>query len=189
MATPAGPASKLAAKLEKREFVTIVELSGPDIEAAQRCSKAGVDAIGLPSRMRSQSLAASHAIQQEGGIEALVGVVNDPTFGPLVVCGLGGVQAELLRDVSFRLPPVTDTDAAEMIDRLRLRTLLDGYRAAPAGDRPALIELLQRVSALVEALPELYELDLNPVKILPPGEGLTVVDARIRLGPARLGPF
>jgi acyl-CoA synthetase (NDP forming) len=123
-----------------------------------------------------------------GGIEALVGVVNDPTFGPLVVCGLGGVQAELLRDVSFRLPPVTDLDAAEMIDRLRLSALLDGYRGAPPGDRAALVSLLRRVSALVETVPELYELDLNPVKILPPGDGLAVVDARIRVGPARLGP-
>ena len=117
-----------------------------------------------------------------GGIEALVGVVSDPTFGPLVVCGLGGVQVELLRDASFRLPPVTDLDAAEMIDRLRLKPLLDGYRGAPAGDRDALLALVQRVSALVEAVPELREMDLNPVKVLPPGQGLLVVDARIRVG-------
>jgi len=113
-----------------------------------------------------------------GGIEALVGVVADPTFGPLLVCGLGGVQVELLRDASFRLPPVSDLDAEEMIDRLRLRALLDGYRGAPPGDRAALVELLQRVSALVEAIPELRELDLNPVKLLPPGRGAVVVDAR-----------
>src|SRR6185295_18142932 len=116
------------------------------------------------------------------GIEALVGVVSDPTFGPLVVCGLGGVQVELLRDASFRLPPVTDLDATEMIDRLRLKPLLDGYRGAPAGDRAALLSLVQRVSALVEAVPELREMDLNPVKVLPPGQGAVVVDARMRVG-------
>jgi acetyl coenzyme A synthetase (ADP forming)-like protein len=116
-----------------------------------------------------------------GGIEALVGVVEDPIFGPLVVCGLGGVQVELLRDASFRLPPVTDVDAREMIDRLRLKALFDGYRGGPPGDREALVSILQRVSALAEAAPELCELDLNPVKVLAPGEGAVVLDARIRL--------
>jgi acyl-CoA synthetase (NDP forming) len=119
--------------------------------------------------------------QVKGGIEALVGVVTDPTFGPLVVCGLGGVQVELLRDAAFRLPPITDLDAVEMIDRLRLKPLLDGYRGALPGDRAALVALLQRVSALVEAVPELREMDLNPVKLLPPGQGAIVVDARIRV--------
>jgi acyl-CoA synthetase (NDP forming) len=121
--------------------------------------------------------------QVTGGLEALVGVVGDPTFGPLVVCGVGGVQVELLRDVSFRLPPVTDLDAAEMIDRLRSRPLFDGYRGAPPADREALVHLIQRLSALVEVLPELRELDLNPVKVLRPGEGAVVIDARVRLAP------
>jgi acyl-CoA synthetase (NDP forming) len=116
-----------------------------------------------------------------GGIEALVGVVEDPTFGPLVVCGLGGVQVELLRDASFRLPPVTDVDARDMIDRLRGKALFDGYRGAPPADREALVSILQRVSALAEAAPELCELDLNPVKVLAPGAGAVVLDARIRL--------
>jgi acetate---CoA ligase (ADP-forming) len=118
-----------------------------------------------------------------GGVEALVGVVSDPTFGPLVVCGLGGVLVELLRDASFRLPPVTDLDAEEMIDRLRLKALLDGYRGAPAGDRPALVSLVQRVSALVEAVPELREMDLNPVMVLTPGEGVWWWTRGYGLGP------
>jgi acyl-CoA synthetase (NDP forming) len=69
-----------------------------------------------------------------------------------------------------------------MIERLRLHPLLDGYRGAPAGDRAALVSLVQRVSALVEAVPELREMDLNPVKVLPPGQGIVVVDARLRVG-------
>ena len=122
-------------------------------------------------------------VQREvtGGIEALVGLVADPTFGPLVVCGLGGVHAELLRDASFHLPPIGPAAAADMIGRLRLSALLDGYRGAPAGDRPALADVIQRVAALVEAVPEIRELDLNPVKVLGPGEGAVVVDARVRL--------
>jgi acetyl coenzyme A synthetase (ADP forming)-like protein len=121
--------------------------------------------------------------QVAGGIEALVGVTTDPTFGPLVVCGLGGVLVELLRDVSFHLTPVTDVDAREMLDRLRAGKLLDGYRGMPPGDRDALVDVILRVSALVEIVPELRELDLNPVKVLPPGAGAVVVDARLRLAP------
>lgn len=120
--------------------------------------------------------------QVEGGLEALVGVVVDPTFGPLIVCGIGGVHVELLRDVAFHLPPVSDLDAAEMIDRLRLRPLFDGYRGSIPADRAALITVLKRLSALVEEMPELLELDLNPVRVLRPGEGAIVVDARIRVG-------
>jgi acyl-CoA synthetase (NDP forming) len=121
--------------------------------------------------------------QIAGGIEALVGVTTDPTFGPLLVCGLGGVLVELLRDVAFRLTPVSDVDAAEMIAKLRAATLLDGYRGAPPGDRDALIGVILRISALVEVVPEIRELDLNPVKVLPPGSGAVAVDGRIRIGP------
>lgn len=119
-----------------------------------------------------------------GGHEAMVGVVTDPTFGPLLVCGLGGVLVELLRDVRIRLTPVTDVDAREMVESLRTAPILDGYRGMPRGDKEALVQLVQRVSAVVEAIPELRELDLNPVKVLEPGEGVVVVDARMRLAPS-----
>lgn len=122
--------------------------------------------------------------QVAGGLEMIVGVTSDPTFGPLLVCGMGGVTVELLKDVSFRLPPVSDRDAAEMVTSLRSAPLLDGYRGHPPADRPAFIDLLQRVSALVEAAPEILEMDLNPVKVFQPGQGVVVVDARIRLQPA-----
>ncbi|MBI4605376.1 MAG: GNAT family N-acetyltransferase [Planctomycetes bacterium] len=149
--------------------------SARDVEAAVRT---------LDERMRAAATRLDGVFLQrevKGGIEALVGVTTDPTFGPLVVCGLGGVLVELLKDVTFRLPPVSDSDAAEMLSRLRSARLLDGYRGAPPGDREALGALLQRVSALVEAVPEIVEMDLNPVKVLPPGKGAIVVDARMRL--------
>jgi acyl-CoA synthetase (NDP forming) len=117
------------------------------------------------------------------GIEAFVGVTTDPTFGPLVVCGLGGTLVEVLHDVAFRLPPITDRDASDMLRALRTQVLLDGYRGAPPGDREALCALVLRVSALVEHIPELLELDLNPVKVLTPGEGAVVVDGRMRIAP------
>jgi len=117
------------------------------------------------------------------GIEAFVGVSTDPIFGPLVVCGLGGTLVEVLHDVAFRLPPITDRDASDMLGALRTQVLLDGYRGAPPGDREALCALVLRVSALVEQIPELMELDLNPVKVLAPGQGAVVVDGRMRIGP------
>ncbi|MGH7949204.1 MAG: acetate--CoA ligase family protein, partial [Candidatus Binataceae bacterium] len=89
------------------------------------------------------------------------------------------------KDVAFRLHPVTDIDATEMVSGLRLSRLLDGYRGAPPGDRDALESVIRRVSALVEAIPELAELDLNPVRVLPPGKGAIVLDARMRVARPR----
>ena len=139
----------------------------------------------LAARMRDVGTTLDGILLQRevrGGIEALVGVTSDPTFGPLLVCGLGGVLVELLRDVAFHLPPLSEIDAAEMLAKLRAGKLLDGYRGQPAGDRDALVQVLMRVSALVEIVPELRELDLNPVKVLPPGQGAIVVDGRMRVG-------
>jgi acyl-CoA synthetase (NDP forming) len=99
------------------------------------------------------------------------------------VCGVGGILVELVRDVAYRLPPVSDVDAGEMLDRLRAARVLTGYRGQPPADRAALIDVVRRVSALVEIVPELRELDLNPVAVQASGEGAVVLDARIRLGP------
>ncbi|MCI0678489.1 MAG: acetate--CoA ligase family protein, partial [Actinobacteria bacterium] len=117
----------------------------------------------------------------QGGHEVLIGMTQDPTFGPLVGFGLGGVYVELLKDVAFKIHPLTDVDAAEMITETKGHRLLHGYRGQPLGDVAALETALLRVSALVTAAPELAEMDLNPVKVLPPGEGVCVVDARIRV--------
>ncbi|MGD2060332.1 MAG: GNAT family N-acetyltransferase [Acidimicrobiia bacterium] len=119
----------------------------------------------------------------EGGHEVLVGTSQDPNFGPLVAFGLGGVYVELLKDVAFRIFPITDVDAAEMVREPKGSRLLDGYRNNPQGDVPALEDALCRVSALITEMPELVEMDLNPVKVLPPGEGIVVVDARMRVRP------
>ena len=114
-------------------------------------------------------------------LEALVGVGCDPTFGPLVVCGLGGAVGALARDFAYRLPPVTDVDAAEMVAGLRLAPLLDGHRGAAPADRAALLDVIRRVSALVEVVPELRSLQLEPLALLGPGAGAVVLDARMTL--------
>jgi acyl-CoA synthetase (NDP forming) len=113
------------------------------------------------------------------GVELLVGVVHDASFGPVIACGAGGTAVELLKDVAVRITPLTDLDAAEMVRSLATFPLLDGYRGAPKVDVAALEDLLLRVGALVEAHPEIAELDCNPVKVLP--DGAVVVDARVRV--------
>ena len=114
-----------------------------------------------------------------GGVEVIVGVVRDPTFGPLLVYGSGGTLVELLSDAAFRLHPLTNVDAAAMLEEVRGTALLRGYRGAPKADEGSLRELLLRVSALVEVCPEVREMDLNPVKVL--ARGTQVLDARIRV--------
>lgn len=117
------------------------------------------------------------------GVETLVGVVHDRIFGPLVAFGLGGIDTELLRDVAFRIAPLTDLDIDALLHSVRSFPLLDGYRGRPRADLPALRNLLLRVSLLAQQVPELQELDLNPVIVRSAGRGCTVVDARVRLAP------
>ncbi len=111
------------------------------------------------------------------GVEVIVGVTQDQTFGPLVMFGLGGTYAELFRDVAFRIHPLTDQDAREQVRSVKAWKVLEGWRGAPPSDSAALEQLLLRVSAMIEDLPQIAELDLNPVIALP--EGYEVVDARV----------
>jgi len=115
------------------------------------------------------------------GVECLVGVAADPTFGPVVAFGAGGVLAELIGAASLRITPLTDRDADDLVDGSRIKRLLDGYRGAAPGDTAALREVVLRVARLAEEVAEVAELDLNPVVALPPGDGAVVLDARIRV--------
>jgi acetyl coenzyme A synthetase (ADP forming)-like protein len=115
----------------------------------------------------------------ERGVEMIVGVVHDPQFGPLVACGAGGVQVELLRDVSVRLTPLSKEDASEMVRSLKTFPLLNGFRGAPVCDVAALEEGLLRVSALVEDIPQIAELDCNPFVVNQ--HGAIILDARVRV--------
>jgi acyl-CoA synthetase (NDP forming) len=117
------------------------------------------------------------------GVEVMIGVTEDPLFGPLIAFGLGGIHVEILADVRFRVTPLTDRDAQEMVREIRGYRLLEGYRGHAPADVNAIEEVLLRISRLVEDVPEVRELDLNPVFALPPGQGCSVVDARIRVMP------
>jgi len=113
------------------------------------------------------------------GVEMIVGVVQDPLFGPVVACGAGGTAVELLKDVSVRLTPLTESEADAMIRGLTTFPLLDGYRGRPKADVAALRGLVLRLGALAEDVPEVAEVDLNPVIVEADRAG--VVDARVRL--------
>ena len=117
-----------------------------------------------------------------GGVEVMAGMVQDPSFGPLIGFGLGGIHVEILGDVRFRITPLTELDAADLIRSIKGYRLLQGYRGHPPGDVDAIQELLLRLSRLVEEVPEIVELDLNPIFAMPPGQGCRIVDARIRVG-------
>jgi acyl-CoA synthetase (NDP forming) len=158
-------------------------------------SEAGAVRLGLatPPQVEAVAREMAEAMEHSGtsvdrflvqrmvptGVEMLIGVVHDPLFGPVVACGAGGTAVELMRDVSVRITPLTSIDATDMLRELATFPLLEGFRGAPAVDRAALEDAILRVAAMVEAHPEIAELDCNPVVVLP--SGVTVVDARIRI--------
>jgi acetyl coenzyme A synthetase (ADP forming)-like protein len=113
------------------------------------------------------------------GVELIVGVVHDQSFGPVLACGAGGTTAELIKDVAVRITPVTDLDAGEMVRSLKTFPLLDGYRGAAPCDVAAIEDVLLRVGAMVQAHPEIAELDCNPLIASP--HGAMIVDARLRV--------
>ncbi|MFQ3630788.1 acetate--CoA ligase alpha subunit [Roseiflexus sp.] len=119
--------------------------------------------------------------QVRKGREVLVGVSRDPQFGPLIAFGLGGIYVEALKDVAFRLAPVSRQEAAEQVRSIRAFPLLRGVRGEPPADIAAAEEIILRVSQLVSDFPEIVEMDINPLVVYNRGEGATVLDARIIL--------
>jgi acyl-CoA synthetase (NDP forming) len=118
------------------------------------------------------------------GVETMIGIAADRLFGPLIGFGLGGIFVELMGDLRFRIAPLTDRDADELLHEIRGFRLLEGYRGRPAADVGALRDVLLRVSRLADDVPEIVELDLNPIIALPEGHGCRIVDARIKVRPA-----
>jgi acyl-CoA synthetase (NDP forming) len=114
------------------------------------------------------------------GVEMIVGVNTDPQFGPILLLGAGGIWVELLEDVVLRLPPLTHNQALSMVSEIRASKLLQGYRGAPVADIPALQYLLVQVGQLaLEQQDRIETMDLNPVMVLPAGQGVKVVDFRV----------
>jgi acyl-CoA synthetase (NDP forming) len=115
------------------------------------------------------------------GHEVFLGGKQDLTFGPIVLAGLGGVYVEIFRDVVHRLAPIAAAEASRMVSQMRGGQLLRGVRGQPPADLAALIEVIQRLSQLVCDLPQIREVDINPLKVLPQGQGCLAVDCRMVL--------
>jgi acetate---CoA ligase (ADP-forming) len=158
-----------------------VALDVPRDQTAQTCArmaKTFANATGHPPE--------GFLVQERvsGGIEMLLGARRDPQFGPVILLGMGGTQAELLRDTSLRLAPVSRADAREMIDELKTSALLKGYRGRAAADIGALAEAVAAFSDMALALGEaLIEAEINPLFVLPEGHGVKAADGVVVLGP------
>jgi acetyltransferase len=138
----------------------------------------------LDKRLASKGIEAKEYMVQEfarGGKETIMGMKLDEKFGPLLLFGLGGIYVEVLKDVVFRLTPMTDMDALRMIRSIRSYPILEGVRGEPPSDVEALAEYLQRLSQLVEDFHEIAEVDINPFLVFERGKGCKVVDARVLL--------
>ena len=140
----------------------------------------------MQSRLGAQMGGAVIQPMAPWGVEAIVGLASDPDFGPVVMVGLGGVLTDLLRDRAFAVPPLEPGAADAMVASLRAAPLLDGYRGTPKVDRRALVALLEQIARVAEEVPELVELDLNPVLVSP--DGALAVDCKVRLAPRPAGP-
>ncbi|MDG7050071.1 MAG: acetate--CoA ligase family protein, partial [Nitrososphaerota archaeon] len=117
----------------------------------------------------------------KGGKELIIGSKQEPGFGQVIMLGMGGIYVEVLKDVTFRLAPVTNKEADDMIDSIKTKKLLEGVRGEKPADKKKLSELVQRLSALLTDFPEIKELDMNPVLVMEQGKGCKVLDVRIGL--------
>jgi 4-hydroxybutyryl-CoA synthetase (ADP-forming) len=117
----------------------------------------------------------------QGGKELIIGSKLEPGFGSVVMLGMGGIYVEVLKDVTFRLAPITDKEADDMIGSIKTKKLLEGVRGEKPSDLKKLSELIQRLSALVTDFPEIKELDMNPVLVMEQGKGCKILDIRIGL--------
>lgn len=173
----------LAAKLLSRDASHKSDVGGVAINIRSR-KRLMETMAGMKSKMQNlpkPPVIDGFLIQEmaPAGTECFVGGRRDPAFGPVVVVGLGGIFIEIFKDTSIRLAPVTQNEATDMLRELKAYSLLAGTRGAGPADCQALLDVICRVSALLDAYPDISEIDLNPVIVHPRGQGLSLVDARI----------
>ncbi len=198
-AVPVGGREAACAAAARLGPPVALKATGPDLVhksdvGGVRVNLDGVEEVGRAYQEMADRLgtAMTGALVQRmaaDGVEMIVGGVAHETFGPLVMAGMGGVTAELLADRAFRVPPISDADAGRMLGELRCEPLLRGYRGRPVVNTEELRAQIAGVGRLMDDIPEVAELDLNPVIVTP--AGAVAVDVRVRLAPAgpRPSPF
>ncbi len=196
LATSAGEAAQIASelgypvvlKIVSPEIVHKTDVGGVEVGLASAAEvMAGYERVIDAIRTKRPEAAVTGILvckQASPGVEVIVGGLIDPMFGRALMFGMGGIFAEILKDVTFRVIPITPADAKEMIREVRGYPLLAGARNRPACDEEALIDLLVRVSRLMEASPEVAELDLNPVRVY--AQGVIVLDVKMMRGAVEL---
>jgi len=176
-------------------FPVVLKIASPDVvhksdaggvklglKTSKQVGKAYDDILKAIKKQYPEARIQGVAVQKMArpGVEVIIGVSKDAQFGPVIMFGLGGILVEILKDVSFRIVPLTQRDAREMIREIKGYPLLEGYRGQEPVDVANLEELVLKVSNFVEQNPEVEELDLNPIFAY--SDGAVAVDARIILG-------
>jgi acetate---CoA ligase (ADP-forming) len=159
-----------------------------DLATAKEAARAFVEITASVRRRAPAAWITGVSLQEmvRGGRELILGMTRDRQFGPLILFGLGGIHVEILGDVSFRVAPISEADAREMVREIRSYPLLAGYRGSEPVDEDAVVEALLRISRLSIDFPEIQELDINPVVALPKGGGVRAIDCRMAI--AEAGP-
>jgi acetyl coenzyme A synthetase (ADP forming)-like protein len=193
LARTADEAAQLA---ESLGFPLALKVASPDIahksdvggvllnmmDAAQ--TRAGFETVtrnARAARPEAALLGVHLQLMLPAGQEVIVGAVRDPQFGPLLMFGSGGVEVEGLKDVAFALAPLASDEAAELLESTWAGRKLRGYRNLPPADRAAVIEVLLRLAQLAADFPQFSELEVNPLRVLPEGQGAVAVDVRLRV--------
>lgn len=177
----------VALKVESPDIVHKSDIDGvmlnvPDAAAV----RSGYEALVQRAREAAPQGRIEGVLVQEmagAGQDVIAGVVRDPQFGPLLMFGSGGVEVEGFKDVAFALAPLTDREARDLLAHTWAGRKLQGYRNIPPADRQALLDVLVRLGQLAADLPELAEVEINPLRVLAPGKGVRALDVRARLAP------
>lgn len=193
LAKTADEAAKAAKKIG---FPVVMKIASPQIIhksdaggvkvgiAEEKAAREAFDVITKNARKYDKKAQIKGVLVQEmvkGGKELIIGSKQEPGFGPVLMLGMGGIYVEVLKDVTFRLAPVTNMEADDMINSIKTKKLLDGVRGEKPADKKKLADLIQRLSALATDFPEIKELDMNPVLVMEQGKGCKVLDVRIGL--------